>query len=239
MASPTLFDPLAALAEIRGEPPQKLSQAPARDKSDVGQRVSSAVATLATLAGAPSAHDLAPARVKEEVRKNYIIITYTYARRAGTFRRTRCRARTGPARVARPASVWLSHSAQTISVKTAVARVSGGLLREWRRGLGHLAPDRAPCPDYRGDEWPRVLSRALAFLDEFGERAVALGWTAPRLFGVHPVAGIVRVDACGALTLPTAGPVRTITATEILFGHLTHREKPGQPSGVPWWEFRR
>ncbi|MCJ2012674.1 hypothetical protein [Methylobacterium sp. J-076] len=66
-----------------------------------------------------------------------------------------------------------------------------------------------------------------------------MGWTASRLFGVHPTAGIVRVDHCGALVLPVAGPVRAITATEVSFGHLTHREKLSQPQGVPWWEFGR
>ncbi|WP_342167227.1 hypothetical protein [Methylobacterium sp. SD21] len=66
-----------------------------------------------------------------------------------------------------------------------------------------------------------------------------MGWTAVRLFGVHPAAGIVRVDTCGALVLPSAGAVRAITATEVSFGHATHREKPGQPQGVPWWEFGR
>jgi hypothetical protein len=74
-------------------------------------------------------------------------------------------------------------------------------------------------------------------LDQFGPQALALGWTAARLFGVHREAGIIRVDACGALVLTLSGPVRAITATEVSFGHLTYREKPGQPEGVPWWEF--
>jgi hypothetical protein len=110
-------------------------------------------------------------------------------------------------------------------------------LRKWHSGLSALSPERPPCPGYRADEWPAVLSRAFAFLDIFGPQAEALGWTASRLFGVHKVVGIVRTDACGALVLPISGPVRAITATEISFGHLTYREKPGQPQGVPWWEF--
>lgn len=105
----------------------------------------------------------------------------------------------------------------------------------WRAGLGILSPHRAPCPGYRGGEWSRVYDRARVFLDTYGTQAEALGWTASRLFGVHPSAGIVRVDACGALVLPAGGEVRAITATEIRFGHLTHREKPGQPEGVPLW----
>lgn len=106
----------------------------------------------------------------------------------------------------------------------------------WRAGLARLSPHCAPCPGYRGDEWRQVYDRARAFLDTYGAQAEALGWTAPRLFGVHPSAGIVRVDACGALVLPAGGDVRALTATEIRFGHLTHREKPGQPEGVPVWE---
>lgn len=107
----------------------------------------------------------------------------------------------------------------------------------WRAGIALLSPHRAPCSGYRGDEWSRVHHRALAFLETYGAQAEALGWTAPRLFGVHPSAGIVRVDACGALVLPAGGDVRALTATEIRFGHLTHREKPRQPEGVPLWEF--
>ncbi|MCJ2101977.1 hypothetical protein [Methylobacterium sp. E-046] len=108
----------------------------------------------------------------------------------------------------------------------------------WRAGLARLDPMEAPCPGYRSDEWPRTLARAVAFLDQFGEQAEALGWTASRLFGAHETAGIVRVDACGALALPGAA-VRAITATEVSFGYSTHRQKPGQPAGVPWWEWRR
>lgn len=109
----------------------------------------------------------------------------------------------------------------------------------WCAGLARLDTAQPPCPGYRASEWPSTRARALAFLDQFGEQAEALGWTAVRLFGVHPEAGIVRVDACGALVLPVGGPVRAITATTIQSSHLTHREKPGQPAGVPWWKFGR
>ncbi|MGH1592294.1 hypothetical protein ACRBEV_32750 (plasmid) [Methylobacterium phyllosphaerae] len=109
----------------------------------------------------------------------------------------------------------------------------------WRAGLARLHPERLPCPDYRAGEWAQVHARAVAFLAQFGETAEALGWTAARLFSVHPRIGTVRVDHCGALVLPLGGPVRAITATEIAFGHLTHRQRPGQPQGVPWWEFGR
>ncbi|SDO59158.1 hypothetical protein SAMN05216360_1297 [Methylobacterium phyllostachyos] len=122
--------------------------------------------------------------------------------------------------------------------KNAPAPTADGLAI-WRAGLARLDYETAPCPGYRSDEWRSTLARAVAFLDQFGEQAEALGWTASRLFGVHETAGIVRVDACGALTLPVSEEVRAITDREVRFDHLTHREKPGQPQGVPWWEFGR
>lgn len=109
----------------------------------------------------------------------------------------------------------------------------------WRAGLARLNPERIPCPGYRSDEWARVYALAQAFLDNFGGQAEALGWTAVRLFGVHPEAGIVRVDSCGGLVLGVGGAVRAITATEIRLGHLTHYWKPHRLAGIPIWEFGR
>ncbi len=109
----------------------------------------------------------------------------------------------------------------------------------WRAGLARLAPHEMPCPDYRPRIWSAVHTRALAFLDAFGAQAEALGWTAPRLFGVHPEIGTVRVDYCGGLVLGLGGEVSAITRTKIHFDHLTHYTKPGQPEGVPIWMFGR
>lgn len=245
--SPPLFDPFKALAEIRREGAakpaqklsQKLSQTPAKENDEQKQGLETTFATFATFAGPPDAHPLAHPPAKEEERKNYSIISCTYAREATPLPLADEQSRTDPAKVAKVANFPLSHCNQTNPAKSAVAKVSQGDLRKWVAALMALSSERAPCPGYRGDEWPRTLARALDFLDTFGAQAEALGWTAARLFGVHPVAGIVRVDACGALVVPVAGAVRAITATEVSFGHLTHREKPGQPQGVPWWEFGR
>lgn len=242
-----LFDPFKALEEIRREGrgstppelPQKLPQQVAEAIRERDQRLDPTSATSATSAGGSVARALAPARVKEEERKNNLIITYTCARDEHAQSLAPAHAPDGVAEVAEAAEVSLSGSDATITGKNGVAEVSQEGLRKWRSALANLSPDHAPCPGYRGDEWPRTLARALDFLDAFGVQAEALGWTAVRLFGVHRQAGIVRVDACGALVLPISGPVRAITATEIAFGHLTHREKPGQPQGVPWWEFGR
>lgn len=109
----------------------------------------------------------------------------------------------------------------------------------WRAGLASLNPHRAPCRDYRGSEWSRVLSNAIDFLDAFGTEAHALGWQTHELFGVHPEIGTVRPDYCGALVLGVGGPVRQVTVNEIRFGHLTHHKLPGKPQGVPIWAVGR
>ena len=241
-----LFDPFKALEEIRREGskslgsklPQKLPQQVAEAIRQQDQKLNSTSATSATSAGGPSPHAVAHARVKEEERKNNIIISYTYAGDEHAQGLAHAHAPGAAAEVAEAAEVSLSHSEQKITPKIEVAEVSPDGLRKWRRGLATLSPDRVPCPDYRGDEWARTLARALDFLDTFGVQAEALGWTTARLFGVHPEAGIIRVDVCGGLVLPGSA-VRAITATEISFGHLTHYWKPHRVAGIPIWEFGR
>ncbi len=238
-----LFDPFKALEEIRREgsigAAAELPQRVAEANRELEHEVKPTSATSATSAGGPSARPLAHARVKEEVRKNYHLKLYTYPRYEYAQTHTTSRTRLTPAEVAEAAEVSLSHCEITKHVQNQSAEVLGGDLRKWRSALAAMSPERIPCPGYRPDEWARTLARALDFLDTFGPQAIALGWTAPRLFGVHPTAGIVRVDACGALSLPGGSTVRAITATEVSFGHLTHRERPGQPQGVPVWEFGR
>lgn len=243
MTNLPFFDPFKALDEARRERarelPQKLPQPPAEELSHVHQEFNPTSAASATSAGS-DARDVARARprVKEEEEKNSII-SNTYAREGARADASASHVTDRAAKVAEAAEVSLSHSNKRNYPKIAVAEVFGEGLRKWRAALNQLDPERDPCPGYRGSEWPQVYARALAFLDTFGAQAEALGWTAPRLFGVHPEAGIGRVDSCGALVLPIGGPVRAITATEIIFGHLTHRAKPGQPEGAPIWEFGR
>ena len=251
MSDLPLFDPFKALAEIRRaaaqaganersqELPQELPQRPAEANRETDHKVNTTFAVSAGSAGGSAQHAPPAHANKEEERKKNTIKSYTYARERGAEGGTGAGSGAAAAEVAEAAEYRLSNSGQKGFDCYGVAEVTGDGLRKWRSALAGLSPERAPCLGYRADEWPRTLARAQDFLDTFGVQAEALGWTAARLFGVHPEAGIVRVDACGALVLPVSGPVRAITATEIRFGHLTHREKPGQLAGIPWWEFGR
>ncbi|OAH21894.1 hypothetical protein AX289_25565 [Methylorubrum populi] len=58
---------------------------------------------------------------------------------------------------------------------------------EWKRGLLTLRADRSPCSRLGPAAWATMLEAALDFVDRFGADAEALGWTAPQLFGVHPL----------------------------------------------------
>lgn len=243
MSDLPLFDPFKALEEARREArqklPQKLPQPPAEANRDTEQGLSTTSATSAASAGSGSAPLLAPARVNTITCKNSSSSSVAYARTQAPEPAHLVTGSNTPAEAAETAEVLPSHCNESEILEIGVAEVFGGDLRKWREALAGLSSDTAPCPGFRASEWPQVRSRALAFLDTFGPQAIALGWTAPRLFGVHPVAGIVRVDACGGLVLPIGGPIRAITATEIRFGHLTYREKPGQPEGTPIWSFGR
>jgi hypothetical protein len=73
----------------------------------------------------------------------------------------------------------------------------------------------------------------------FSEEAIALGWTATDLFGVHPTVGVVWVDYCSGLMI-NARRVEAIGNTWIRYGNQTfRRDRPRRPVGVPVWEAKR
>jgi hypothetical protein len=65
-----------------------------------------------------------------------------------------------------------------------------------------------------------------------------MGWTAEELFGVHPINGVVRVDAAGALMVSGGAPVREVHPDRISFGQGAYRRVKGAPPSVPVWEYR-
>jgi len=85
----------------------------------------------------------------------------------------------------------------------------------WREALLALPAGRDPCPGFQFRGWAHVRANALAFLEDHGERAAALGWTAEELFGVHPVVGVVHIDWGGALMLSNPGRVVQVEANLI------------------------
>jgi hypothetical protein len=107
---------------------------------------------------------------------------------------------------------------------------------EWTAGMEFLSPVNDPCLGFKRGQWSRVRAAALAFLDQYGNQAHALGWSAADLFGVHPEMGMVRVDSCGALMLTNGVRVVAVSADAIGYANgLVYRRRPMR--SVPVWEF--
>ena len=79
----------------------------------------------------------------------------------------------------------------------------------WRAAIEAMKPTTAPCPGMTGAKWEEMRSAAIDFLERFGDDALALGWTITDLFSVHPTAGVIRVDHCGALMISGEAPARS------------------------------
>ena len=121
----------------------------------------------------------------------------------------------------------------------ALIRPAPSDVRAWRTVLQAMKPTTSPRPGMTGARWEKIRESALAFLDQFGDAAAALGWTAADLFGVHPTAGFIRVDHCGALMI-SGERVRAIESDKIRFGMTTYyRNLPGRPVRMPVWKFGR
>ncbi|KQP82837.1 hypothetical protein ASF57_11925 [Methylobacterium sp. Leaf117] len=110
----------------------------------------------------------------------------------------------------------------------------------WRKAFLDLRPSVVPCPGFTFQSWGDAHEACVDFLDRWADEAVALGWTTLEIFGVHPEAGTIRPDFCGALVLGTE-KVSGITKTQMRFVNTTfYRDTPGRPAGaVPIWVFGR
>ena len=67
----------------------------------------------------------------------------------------------------------------------------------WRHALDAMPADLSPCRYLTLARWATMRESALDFIDCHGADAHRLGWTAPKLFGVHPehgtLTGAVRI----------------------------------------------
>ncbi len=119
------------------------------------------------------------------------------------------------------------------TVPSPTAHLSGPLA--WRDGLARLDRWTPPCEGFRSGEWEAVHRAVAHFMTHYATEAVARGWTALDLFGVHGRAGASRVDSCGALMLPLLKNATALTADTITFGPLVYRRRP-MPEAVLVWD---
>ncbi|MBV9995537.1 MAG: hypothetical protein JO127_10015 [Caulobacteraceae bacterium] len=106
----------------------------------------------------------------------------------------------------------------------AIVQEGAKVPQEWAIGFAELA--RRPVP--RGvdaDAWLAMMNAAGRFLDQWGGKAAALGWTAAELFGLHPEAPIRRMDHRGRAFFLVGAEVLAIDADAITVrvGRSTNR----------------
>jgi hypothetical protein len=72
----------------------------------------------------------------------------------------------------------------------------------------------ARCPNRVEDHsrWRQAVADAEAFLAQWGEQALVLGWTVDNLFGLHPLAPLLRYDAMGLVWLLQGRSVVALTS---------------------------
>jgi hypothetical protein len=85
-----------------------------------------------------------------------------------------------------------------------------------------VAALRSKCPELvEPDRWQQAIHDANSFLPTWGAQAHTLGWTAPELFGLHPVPErpvpsyrrLSRYDSTGLIWLLRGRPVIALTET--------------------------
>ncbi|MDP4026306.1 hypothetical protein Q8W71_27155 [Methylobacterium sp. NEAU 140] len=107
----------------------------------------------------------------------------------------------------------------------------------WRHAIEGIPADKPPCRYLTPAKWAALREAAIDFCDRYGAEAHRLGWTASQLFGVHPQHGTLRVDGCGAMMI-NGRKATGVDATGVQLSNQTaHRDKPGQETGPPIWEF--
>ena len=79
----------------------------------------------------------------------------------------------------------------------------------------------------------QAIADADVFLQVWGERAAALGWTADDLFGLDAVAPMARYDAMGLVWLTQGCPVVALTKGSATIkmptgNHLLYYRRPGR-----------
>jgi hypothetical protein len=115
------------------------------------------------------------------------------------------------------------------------------LVERWADLIASMPEDRSPCRGCRAERWPAVQAHILRMLDRFGLDFVRAGFDVHDLFSVHRTAGMVRGDACGALTYSDR-PTRIVRVlsrgcVQVASGSI-RRPMTNRAEGVPIWTYR-
>jgi hypothetical protein len=132
--------------------------------------------------------------------------------------------------------------ADVFEERAGIVEYDVGVPREWAEGLARL-DCLAPSAGIPAHRWRRLIDNAGQFIDRWADRAAALGWDTPSVFGCHLDAPSRRYDLQGLLWCIGDGELIAITATSATIrspnGYfLTYRRVPAPPGERvgPIWE---
>ncbi|MEO8926405.1 MAG: hypothetical protein ABI306_04505 [Caulobacteraceae bacterium] len=144
-------------------------------------------------------------------------------------------------RATRPATdgfpgATVADPAERFAERAAIIQEGAGVPAAWADGFARL--EALPVP--RGVDsaaWLAMMDAAGRFLDQWGGKAAALGWSAGELFGLDPDAPLNRRDKRGAAFYLVGAEVLAVTGEAITLrtGGAVHRSvKRG--IAAPAWE---
>lgn len=98
--------------------------------------------------------------------------------------------------------------------RAAIVQEGANVPPGWAEGFAALEGRPVP-PGIDSKAWVAMLDAAGRFLDQWGSKAAALGWTAGDLFSLDPQSPINRRDRRGAAFFLVGAEVLAITADDI------------------------
>jgi len=124
--------------------------------------------------------------------------------------------------------------------RAAIIEHDGGLPREIADRLAFLE-GMPPPSGYSEAQWSDTVGIMAAFADQYGAKAIQLGWTAEDLFGLNPYAPAARYDGRGLTSLLRKGDrVVMLTADAAVIerpsgSRTTFRRQAHGAQSVPAW----
>ena len=126
--------------------------------------------------------------------------------------------------------------------RAALVEYGADVPREWAEGFARLTVE--PPPDGISIEtWSAVVDDAARFLDDWGRKAAALGWSATDVFGLSIQPPRIRSEMAGLLPLVAGGTVVAISSASATIRSRSGDEvvwlRRSHPGAVAVWELAR
>lgn len=125
--------------------------------------------------------------------------------------------------------------------RAAIIEFDASIPREWAEGFALLQCMERP-PNVPEERWLQVIDDAGRFLDSWGAKLAALGWSTEEVLGVHPQRPEARLDSSGLVWSIRGRKVIAAAADrvaiEISNGNRASIYRLKGSEVVPVWELR-